>query len=59
MAEKEQIAKILKKALAELNVKLSEDEILKFIEIPPNNEMGDFAFPCFFLASFWASYAGP
>src|SRR3989339_499986 len=24
--------------------------IEKILEIPPNNEMGDFAFPCFFLA---------
>ena len=48
---KEVIAKILKKALAELKVKLTEAEILKYIEIPPNMEMGDYAFPCFFLAS--------
>ena len=48
---KEVIAKILKKALAELNVKLSENEIIKYIEIPPSMEMGDYAFPCFFLAS--------
>ena len=48
---KEVIAKILKKALAELNVKLTEAEIIKYIEIPPNMEMGDYAFPCFFLAS--------
>lgn len=48
---KEVIAQILKKALAKLNVKLSEAEILKYIEVPPSMEMGDFAFPCFFLAS--------
>lgn len=29
---------------------LSVDEILGMLEIPPNSEMGDFAFPCFRLA---------
>ncbi|HZJ76697.1 MAG TPA: arginine--tRNA ligase, partial [Oscillospiraceae bacterium] len=29
---------------------LTEDEILTMMEIPPNTEMGDFAFPCFRLA---------
>ena len=47
---KEVIAKIIKKALAELNVKLSEAEITKYIEIPPSMEMGDYAFPCFAFA---------
>ena len=27
-----------------------EEDIYKYIEIPPNDEMGDYAFPCFKLA---------
>ena len=29
---------------------ISENEIYSYIEIPPNSEMGDYAFPCFKLA---------
>jgi len=29
---------------------INEDEIINFIEIPQNTEMGDYAFPCFRLA---------
>jgi len=42
---KQLIVKILKK-----EVKLPEKEIDSLIEIPPNSEMGDFAFPCFTLS---------
>ena len=31
--------------------KLKKEEIEKLIEIPPSQEMGDYAFPCFFLAA--------
>ena len=31
-------------------VDLEENEIKEYIEIPPNSEMGDYAFPCFKLA---------
>jgi len=44
---KEDVTKILVK---ELKGKLDEKEIESSIEIPPNPEMGDFAFPCFKLA---------
>jgi arginyl-tRNA synthetase len=44
MFEKE-IAKSLAKV-----TKLKESEIESLIEIPPNSEMGDYAFPCFILA---------
>jgi len=44
------ILKLLKKALKEKGVKLDKEEIEKFIELPPSSDMGDYAFPCFFLA---------
>ncbi len=47
---KEKIADLLKKALDKLKVNLKKEEIKKRIEIPPSYEMGDYAFPCFFLA---------
>lgn len=42
---KEEIAKSIAKT-----VNLDENELVKYIEIPPNSEMGDYAFPCFKLA---------
>jgi len=47
-----EIAKLLKKAIDDLKekVKLTEEQIESFIEIPPSAEMGDYAFPCFALA---------
>ena len=42
-----------KEIIAEKIAKASEiekEEILGYIEIPPNDEMGDYAFPCFKLA---------
>jgi len=45
MNMKEVIANVLAK-----NVKLGKEDIEKFIEIPPNSEMGDYAFPCFVLS---------
>ena len=47
---KEVIVKVLKKALKKQKINLTEKEIEKIIEIPPSNEMGDYSFPCFFLA---------
>ncbi|WP_455539547.1 arginine--tRNA ligase [Terrisporobacter sp.] len=40
------IANCLKEKIEDLTV----EEILALIEVPPNKEMGDFAFPCFKLA---------
>ena len=48
---KDVVIKILKKALKEKEVKMNKEEIAKLIEIPPSYEMGDFAFPCFFLSA--------
>lgn len=47
---KEVVIKLLKKPLKELGVKITEEEIEKLLEIPPKSEMGDYAFPCFFLS---------
>lgn len=46
---KERVIEILKKVLEKRKVKLSQEEIGKFVEIPPSADMGDYAFPCFFL----------
>ncbi|XVE30548.1 arginine--tRNA ligase [Wukongibacter baidiensis] len=43
---KKEIADILNEKISELNL----EEIQSMIEIPPNSDMGDFAFPCFKLA---------
>ncbi len=47
---KEFVVHILKKALKELKVKIKDSEFENMIEIPPNQELGDYAFPCFFLS---------
>jgi len=47
---KEVVIKLMKKALKEKGVGLSNKEIEKFIEVPSNPEFGDYAFPCFFLS---------
>ena len=40
----------LSELLLENIQELNQEEILSMIEVPPNPEMGDFAFPCFKLA---------
>ncbi|WP_078409513.1 arginine--tRNA ligase [Priestia abyssalis] len=35
------------------HVPISEQKIQELLEIPPNEELGDVAFPCFFLAKEW------
>lgn len=40
------------KALCQ-HVPISEQKIQELLEIPPNEELGDIAFPCFFLAKEW------
>jgi len=47
---KQEVAKILIEALKNLNLDIKEEEIEKYIEIPPSTDLGDYAFPCFFLA---------
>lgn len=47
---KEVITQILQDALKKEKVSLESDEIMKLLATPPSSEIGDFAFPCFFLA---------
>ncbi len=51
---KETLSKIIYKSLSELYPQIDslpdESSILEFIEVPPNKEMGDYAFPCFRLS---------
>lgn len=49
---KEVVVNILREALSEVGVKLKEEEIDKVLETPPSVDMGDYSFPCFFLASY-------
>lgn len=49
--KKELIVESIIKSLKKREIKVSKDEILKKIEMPPSSEMGDYALPCFFLAS--------
>jgi len=49
--KKELIVEAIIKSLDKKNVRISREEILSKIEVPPSPEMGDYALPCFFLAS--------
>ena len=44
------IIKLLKKSLSKEGIDISEKNIEKILEIPRLIEMGDYAFPCFFLS---------
>ena len=48
---KEIVIEIIKKALKKEKLDLKYEEINKLIEVPSNQEMGDFAFPCFTISS--------
>lgn len=47
--KKELIADVLLKVLKDKKIKITKEEIIKKIATPPSLELGDFAFPCFFL----------
>ena len=47
---KKEVVKLLKKPLKDLKVDLPEAQIEKILGVPPSPEMGDYSFPCFFLA---------
>ena len=42
---KQEVAKEIGKATG-----LNENELVQYVEVPPNSELGDYAFPCFRLA---------
>lgn len=44
------IINLLQKALKKKKFELKKEEIEKLLETPPSISMGDFSFPCFFLA---------
>lgn len=49
---KNAVSLILQKAVqSSFDIKLDSKEIENYVEIPPESSMGDFSFPCFFLAS--------
>lgn len=48
---KEKITALLDKAIKKQGIRVEKSEIELHIEIPPSSSIGDFAFPCFFLAS--------
>jgi len=48
--KKDLITKIIFDALKDNKLKIKPEDIASKIEIPPSAEMGDFAFPCFFLS---------
>ncbi len=48
---KEVISSILMPLIKKEGFSMKKEEIEKLIEIPPSIDMGDYAFPCFYLAS--------
>lgn len=47
---KKLVVDALEKAFKKKKIKITREEIENHLEIPPSVEMGDYAFPCFFLA---------
>ena len=47
---KEAVVKILARILKKKKINLKKEEIERYLEVPPSLEMGDYAFPCFFLS---------
>ena len=47
---KQVVVNLLKDILKDKGIKLSDEELERYIEIPPSSDMGDYAFPCFFIA---------
>jgi arginyl-tRNA synthetase len=44
------VVNLIVEALKRMSVKIPKEKIESYITIPPSYEMGDYAFPCFFLA---------
>ncbi|OYT36808.1 arginine--tRNA ligase [Candidatus Pacearchaeota archaeon ex4484_71] len=47
---KDKVIELIEKSLIEGGSKVKTEEIKKYLEIPKDINLGDFAFPCFFLA---------
>ncbi|MEK6945849.1 MAG: arginine--tRNA ligase [Nanoarchaeota archaeon] len=47
---KKLVVDVLEKALKNKGIKISREEIEEKIGVPPSQDMGDYSFPCFFLA---------
>lgn len=47
---KDVVVNLIVEALRKMSVKIPKEKITGYITIPPSYEMGDYAFPCFFLA---------
>ena len=45
------IVKLIADSLKKMSVKIANEKISEFITTPPSYDMGDYAFPCFFLES--------
>ena len=48
---KKEVIKLLRKPLKDLKVEMTDEQIEQAIDFPPSPELGDYAFPCFFLAA--------
>jgi arginyl-tRNA synthetase len=46
---KDVVVKLIADSLRKMSVKLTKEKISEFITTPPSYDMGDYAFPCFFL----------
>jgi len=47
---KNEVIKLVSAAVAKRGLKIPEKDLEKFLGVPPNPELGDFSFACFFLA---------
>lgn len=50
MQEKERIAESIDEALQHYGAEMSKESIREMLEVPPNQKMGDYAFPCYALS---------
>lgn len=47
---KKGVVKLIKKGLKDFKINMTDEQIEKNIGVPPSPELGDYSFPCFFLA---------
>ncbi len=48
---KQEVVSLLSSIFKKMKIEVSQQEIESKLEIPPSSDLGDYAFPCFFLAS--------